>query len=356
MKQENIMIKILLIALLGGALFAQKAELPIEKTQLHTFKRSVALNAKVIQLSNAQQVITSLVSGHLEKYFVKPAQNVKKGEKIALIESIVLSKMSANYLALKKQLASVSKNYESIKKLYETGLASMQQLNDEAIKKSEITANLNSLRSQLQTLGIDVDRLKKATSSFLLRAHSSGRVSALLKPLHSSVNTDEGVVTIVKNQAFYVKSYLPLEYATKVHLGDKVTISYAGKEIPTHVTQIMPKVDEKTQRVVILSSVDQNVKNLFIDVYVKSVLYFGDAKEYVAVKKSALSFLNNEWVVFVPDEEEEEIPYAPQVVEIVAQDDEYVGIKGLKLAQKYVSGESYYVKSALLKSSLGDGD
>ena len=350
--------KLLLLTILGGVLFANNIELPIEKMQMHTFKKSVALNAKVIQLSNAQQSITSLVSGHLERYFVKLAQDVKKGEKIALIESIKVSKMSADYIALKKQLESVSKNYNSIKNLYENGMASMQKLNVEAIKKSKISANLNALRSQLKTLGIDVDNLKKATANFFLRAHSSGRVSELLKPLHSSVNPDDGIVSILKNQAYYVKSYLPIEYATKVHLGDKIVINYANKEIVTHVTQILPKVDEKTQRVVILSSVDQKVDNLFINVYVQSTLYFGNAKHYIAVKKSALSFFNNEWVVFVPNEEkdEEALPYIPQVVEIIAQDNDYVGIKGLKLGQEYVSGDSYYVKSTLLKSSLGDGD
>jgi len=351
--------KLLLIALLGGVLFADNIELPIEKTQMHAFKKSVALNAKVIQLSNAQQSITSLVSGHLEKYFVKPAQYVKKGDKIALIESITVSKMSADYIALKKQLESVSKNYDSIKKLYKKGMTSMQKLNEEAIKKSEISAKLNALRSQLTTLGINTNNLKTATANFYLRSHSSGRVAALLKPLHSSVNTAQAIASIVKNQAYYVKSYLPIEYVTKVRLGDKIVINYANKEIVTHVTQIMPKLDEKTQRVIVLSSINQKVKNLFINAYVKSTLYFGDAKRYVSVKKSALSFFNNEWVVFIPIKKkstEEELAYTPQVIEIIVQDDKYIGVKGLKLGKEYISAKSYYVKSALLKDSLGDGD
>jgi multidrug efflux pump subunit AcrA (membrane-fusion protein) len=352
----------ILIALLGLGSVLLATEVPTAKTQMHSFKKSVELNAKIIQLSNAQQSITSLVSGHLEKYFVKPAQNVKQGEKIALLESIQVSKMSADYIALKKQYEAAHKNYEAMKKLYKKGLTSMQSLNSEAIKTSEIAAKLTALESQLQTLNIDVKKLKKATADFILYAHSSGRVSALLKPLHSSVSSNEPIVSIVKNQAYYVQSFLPLEYATKVRIGDKIVVNYAGKEIITHATQIMPKVDETTQRVVVLSSVDQQVDNLFIDVYVKATIYFADAKSYVAVQKSALSFFHNEWVVFVPsraennEKETASVEYVPQVVSIVSQDDKYVGVKGLKLGEEYVSGESYYVKSALLKSSLGDGD
>ncbi|MDF1876304.1 efflux RND transporter periplasmic adaptor subunit [Sulfurimonas sp. SAG-AH-194-L11] len=380
--------------LLASTIFA--TEIPLEKVQLHNFNKSVELNAQVIQLSNAQQSVTSLVAGHLEKYYVKPAQKVKEGQKIALIESIVVSKMSADYIALKKQLVAVSKNYDASKNLYEKGMTSMQELNNQEIKKSKISAQLTALESQLDTLGIDAAALNKATPNFILRAHSSGVVSALLKPLHSSVNVSDAILSIVKNQAYYVKSFLPLEYATKVNVGDKIVVNYAGKDIVTHITQILPKVDETTQRVVVLSSVDEKVENLFINTYLKSTVYFGKEYAHLAVKKSALSFFNNEWVVFVPtmedehheegaehdaakkeehveaghDEEaeeehgheenegehheEHEAPYSLKVVQIVSQDEDFVAVDGLVEDEVYVSAKSYYVKSLILKGALGE--
>ncbi|MDF1883180.1 efflux RND transporter periplasmic adaptor subunit [Sulfurimonas sp. SAG-AH-194-C21] len=388
--------KLLLITLtLASTLFA--TEIPTAKVEVHKFNKSVELNAQVIQLSNAQQSITSLVAGHLEKYYVKPAQKVAEGQKVALIESIIVSKMSANYLALKKQLGAVSKNYTATKELYEKGMTSMQELNNQEIKKSEINAQLTALESQLDTLGIDAASLKKATANFILRAHSSGVVSALLKPLHSSVNVSDAILSIVKNQAYYVKSFLPIEYATKVNVGDKIVVKYAQKNIITHITQILPTVDEVTQRVVVLSSVDEKIENLFLGTYLKSTVYFGDALEHMAVKKSALSFFNNEWVVFVPKMEEEhheaeaghdehsdekhededhdehgeeaghddheegegehheehEAAYTLTVVKIIAEDEDYVAVEGLDLNAEYVSDKSYYVKSMILKGSLG---
>jgi len=376
--------KLLTTLTLGASLFA--SEIPLAHVEMHNFNKSVALNAQVIQLANAEQSITSLVSGHLEKYFVKPAQKVKEGERVALLESIVVSKMSANYIALKKQLIAVSKNYEATKNLYAKGMTSMQELNNQEIKKSEINSQLTALESQLETLGINAKKLTKATANFILYAHSDGTVSSLVKPLHSSVGTDEPVISIVKNQAYYIKSFLPLEYATKVKEGDKIVVNYADKEIITHVTQILPKIDEITQRVVVLSSVDEKVENLFINTYLKSTVYFGEASPHLAVKKSALSFFNNEWVVFVPNEEghdeheeeghdehngdehkekghgghgdheEEKAPYTLEVVKIITEDNDYVAIEGLSEGEEYVSEKSYYVKSMILKGSLGDGD
>jgi len=262
--------------------------------------------------------------------------------------------MSANYLSLKKQLEATSKNYKATKNLYDKGMTSMQELNNQSIKRSEINAKLNSLSSQLETLGIDASNLTQATANFILYAHSKGKVSALLRPLHSSVTINEPIISIVKQQAYYIESYLPLEYATKVKLGDKIVVNYANRDIVTHVTQIMPKIDVVTQRVVILSSVDEKVDNLFIDSYVKSTIYFGKAFNYMAVKKSALSFFNNEWVVFTPKKDAND--YDVNVVKIIAQDEDYVAVDGLSIGEDYVSDKAYYVKSALLKSSLGDGD
>ena len=56
------------------------------------------------------------------------------------------------------------------------------------------------------------------------------------------------------------------------------------------------------------------------------------------------------------NEEEEAVPYDIKVVKILGSDENYVAVEGLEPGEVYVSDKSYYIKSALLKSSLGDGD
>jgi len=370
----------LLTLLITSSLFS--IEIPTEHTQERFFGKSVKLNSQIIQLSNAGQSVTSQVSGHLEKYFVEPGQKVKAGQKIAMIESILVSKMTADYISLAKQYAALEKNYIATQKLYDSGMTSMQELNNQSIEKNALLAKINGLKSQLKTLNIEADKLKNATPNFILYAHGAGRVSELLQPLHTVIKVDEAIVSIIKEQAFYIRSFLPLKYASSVKIGQKLVVNYQSRNIVTHVTQVLPSVDEQTQRIVLLSSVDEKADDLFINAFVKSTLYFEAKQKYIAVKKSALSFFNNEWVVFVPKEtqevhkstakdknageldanggnEEEEEAYAPyevRIVEIITQDDKYAAIKGLEQNEEYVSDKSYYVKSMLLKSSLGDGD
>ncbi|MDF1881330.1 efflux RND transporter periplasmic adaptor subunit [Sulfurimonas sp. MAG313] len=403
----------LLITLLSSALFS--VNIPTSHAQKRAFGKSVELNAQVIQLSNAGQSVTSLVSGHLETYFVEPGQRVKVGQKIALIESIMVSKMTADYISLQKQYGALNKNYQATKKLYDNGMTSMQELNNQSIQLNAMSAQINALKSQLHTLGIDTAMLKEATANFILYAHSSGKVSALLQPLHTVVNADAAIITIVKEQAFYIKSFLPLSYASSVKVGQKMSVKYGNRDIITHITQILPQLDATTQRIVVLSSVDEKADDLYINAYVQSTLYFDAKEKYVAVNKSALSFFNNEWVVFVSkaeehenkktrsqsdvsgeathseheehgdgdehehgkhegedheeghadhdehekeghhgEHEEHESPYEARVIEIITQDDKFVAVKGLEVGEEYVSAKSYYVKSMMLKSSLGE--
>ena len=346
--------RIFLLSLLITTLLFS-VEIPTEHAKSRKFGKSIELNAQVIQLSNAGQSVTSLVSGHLEKYFVEPGEKVKSGQKIAMIESILVSKMTADYIAYVKQCKALEQNYEATKKLYESGMTSMSELNNQSIQKNAMSAQMNALKSQLNTLNIDIKRLKKATGNFTLYAHSSGTVSELLQPLHTVILVDEAVISIIKSQAFYIKSFVPLEYASSVKVGQKMVVKYNDRDIITHVKQILPALDETTQRIVVLSSVDEKADDLYINSFVKSTLYFKADTLHVAVEKSALSFFSNEWVVFVP-KTEEETPYEVRVVKIVASDDKYIGIMGLEKGEEYVSDKSYYVKSMLLKSSIGDGD
>ena len=374
--------KILLISILITTTLLA-IDIPTDHAKKRSFGKSTELNAKVIQLSNAKQSIMSFVSGHIEKYYVGPGEKVRIGQKIALIKSISLSKMTADYISLKEQFMAVKNNYEATKKLYDKGMTSMQELNLQSIQKNIISAKITALASQLATLGVEADSLKTASADYTLYAHSDGTVSALLQPLHSVISEDTSIISIVKDQAFYIKSYLPLEYADVVKVGQKIVVNYGKNNIVSHITQIMPELDERTQRVVLLSSIDEDVDGLYINSYVSSTLYFDVKEKYVAVKKSALSFFNNEWVVFIPNEEhkddehndkhqsdklnytqdidhmdtqkhtEPEVAYEPRIVKIITQDEKYVAVKGIEAGEEYVSDKSYYAKSMILKSSLG---
>ncbi len=344
-------------------------EIKVENAQIRKFGKSVELNSKVIQLPSSKQSLMALLDGKIVKYYVKEGDIVKKGDKLALIQSIELSKMSAEYLSLKEQLKSIEENYEGSLALNKKDIISKQELNLQNIQRKDISAKLETIISQLKTLDIEVKDIKNTISEYTLFAHNSGIVSTLLKTEYSAVSKDTEIVSIVKEKSFYLKSYLPVSYSEFVKPGQKISTNFNGKNITSYIEKILPELDETTQRIIVLSSIDDEKVKLYSNLFLSSILYYETDKEYISVKKTALSFMNNEWVVFVPNEDEhkekentqtqvnshkEELEFKSLDVKIIQENDEYVAVEGLEENQKYVSDEPYKAKSMVLKSSLGE--
>ncbi len=268
--------------------------------------------------------------------------------------------MTAEYLALKEQLKSIEENYEGSLSLNKKDIISRQELNLQNIQRKDISAKLETIVSQLKTLDIEAKDIKNTISEYTLFAHNSGIVSSLLKTEYSAISKDTEIVSIVKEKSFYLKSYLPTTYSEYLKPGQKISTIFNGKSITSYVEKILPELDESTQRIIVLSSIEDEKIKLYSNLYLGSTLYYETDKEYISVKKTALSFMNNEWVIFVPNEnetshtEDKEQEFKPLDIKIIQENDEYVAVEGIEENQKYVRDEPYKVKSLVLKSSLGE--
>jgi hypothetical protein len=374
-------------------LLALSNQISMEHATKKPLGKIVRTNAQITQLSDQKQKIVSRLPGHVEAYFVKTGQNVKKGDKVALIESMALSKMTAEYVALKQQAKAAREQLATAKRLYKKGLLSQDELNAKIIEIEELLAKQNALVSQMKSLGIDASTLKEATDKFILYAHAGGMVGEIFIPLHSNVNSEDRLMSIVNQNGYYAIAYLGLKDAMKVDEKTTGFVTVAGEKYPAHFVQLLPAIDTETQRAKVLFMMMKYPKNILINAFTEMEISLAPYTEAVMVKKSALTLFRGEWVVFVEKhhekeeahghenhdkvhegekehtthnnhkeeehghgghDEHEEILYAPQVVEIIAYNGDDVAIKGLKEGDEYVSDGVYFVKSMILKSSLGE--
>ncbi len=392
-------------------------DVPIDEVEKEMFSKSISVNSKIVQLSSSKSLVMAHLGGKITKYLVKEGDKVKKGQAVAhvsfttsletsLQNSTQITPLETELRALRKQLKIVNKNYVMIKDLYNKGLESRQNLNRQEEEKGAIIADIEVVKSKLKVLK---RRKQPSKSSYTIYAGTSGTVDKILVASNAVVDANTALLSIIKGEeSFLVQSYIPLRYVNDIKIGQKGKVLYGGEYFSMKITQILPQLDEVSQQILVLSSLDEPVKNLLVNAYVASKLAIGQPKSYLAIKKSALSFFNNEWVVFVPKEheeeeghkeehheehaghghdehenhnakqehadhdeheahnekeeheghghdeaEEEEVPYELKVVKIIQQNEEFVAIEGLEEHEHYVSDKSYYVKSLLLKSSLG---
>jgi RND family efflux transporter MFP subunit len=370
----------------------------------------VRTNAQITQLSDQKQEIVSRLAGHVEAYYVKAGEVVKRGDKVVLIESIALSKLTADYLALIQQIQPARAQVSTTRKLYKKGLSSKNDLNTHIIALETLRAQKNALASQLQTLGIQTSTLKKATDKFTLYAHADGVVGKILVSLHSNVNAQTPLMTLVNHSGYYATAFLSVDDAMQITPNTTGKIDINNHTYNVHFVQLLPSIDTETQRAKVLFSIDKSPKNLLLGSFMQIAISLPPTKKMLMVKKTALTLFQGEWVVFIKTKEEKEeehrdakhiddahddeeheedelhhenheheheeehhedeaeeehhghhhesheekkVPYKAQVVEIIAYYGDEVAIRGLKVNQEYVSSGVYFVKSMLLKSSLG---
>ncbi len=376
------MIKYLLflLPLLGFA-----GSINMEKATLRPLGKIIQTNAEITQLSEQKQEIVSRLNGHIENYYVTAGQAVKTGDKIALIESIELSKMSAEYVSVLKQTKAAKEQLGTAKTLHAKGLSSQNDISNAIINLEEIRAKQNALTSQLNSLGIKPEKLTEATDQYTLYAHSDGIVGKILAPLHANVNAQTPLMTLVNQSGYYAVSYLSVADAMQVGDKTKGWIDISGTTYPCHFVQLLPHIDKETQRAKVLFQIENSPSNLLLGAYTQLDISLAPTKDVIMIKKTALTLFQGEWVVFVEtaheehaehkeheskerhyddldheaegeghdEHEDEEVPYQAKVVEILSYSGNYVAIKGLEVGEEYVSDGVYFVKSMLLKSSLG---
>jgi multidrug efflux pump subunit AcrA (membrane-fusion protein) len=409
--------KFLLLLLLP--IFTFSKQITLEHAQMKPLGKVIQTNAQITQLSDQKQEVVSRLSGHIESYFVKTGEEVKDGDKVALIESMELSKMSAEYLALLQQAKAAKIQLNTSRKLYKKGLNSKNELNNFIIASQEISAKQNALASQLRSLGIKTSELTEATDQFILYAHADGVVGKILAPLHTNVDKQTPLVTVVNQSGYYAVAYLGVDDAMKI--SDKTTgwINVASQKYACHFVQLLPQIDEETQRAKVLFQIENSPKNLLLGAFTEMEISLEPYVDVLMVKKSALTLFQGEWVVFIEthhdgheeneakhkeesehdheahkdehrehghdaleveheehghdaleveheaedhddheehghdEHKEEKSPYTPKVVKIIAYSGNYAAIEGINTNDEYVSKGAYFVKSMMLKSSLG---
>jgi len=368
-------------------------DIKIEHTKMMRLGDIVSTNAKITQLSNQKQEIVSILGGHIERYFVKQGAEIKSGDKIALIKSMELSQMTAEYIALVKQIKASRVDLSTAQELYHKGVGSRGERNSKIISLQDIKSKKNTLKSQLDALGIATKDLNTTTDELILYAHADGVVSELLIPLHSTVDAQTPLVRVVKESGYYALAYLTLDKAMRVTEDTEGWIEVASRRYRCSFVQLLPEIDDETQQAQVLFWIEGEPKRLLLGAYMQIDISLPPYEKRVAIKRSALTLMQGEWVIFLPQESEhnesdhddsehsdehqehqakedthhdehgeeeggehdehEESPYTLQVVKIISYSGEFVAIKGIDEGIEYVSEGVYLVKSKILKSSLG---
>ena len=288
------------------------------------------------------------VAGVVEGVSANLGQQVKQGQVLAVISSVLLSEQRSELQAAQKRLALARTTHDREKKLFEDRISPQMDYQQavQALREAEIA--VDNASQKLKALGASASA--GALNRYELRAPFDGMIVEKHIALGESVKEDANVFTLSDLSMVWAEVSVPAKDLAVVRVGEKVSIrSSSFDDVATGtVSYVGALIGEDTRtakaRVVLSNPKLAWRPGLFVSVAVTS----GDAEAPVTVATSAVQTLEGLQVVFV------EVPggFKAEPVQVGRADAQRTEIiKGLEAGTRHVSANSFLIKAEIGKAS-----
>ena len=301
--------------------------------------------------------VSSQVEGVIRTVHVALGDQVKKGQPLLEIESVVVGEDQAAYLEAQGMLTLARRNLERVSELRKENISSEKEFLQakQELEAAEIRAA--SARSKLSRLGSG----GTAGGRIVLRAPLDGMVLVMHAVSGEVAKTDESLITVGDNTAVWVWADLyerDIAAVRKGQAAQKLAASisvkaYPGEEFPGTVDLVSPAMDESSRTVKVRVQVKNDDTRMLAGMFATVKLFLPGTDETLAVPKAAVLKDEGRSFVFVHYQGEYYVrrPVVPGRtwagwVEIM---------KGLEPSQVVVAEGAFLMKSDVLRSKMGAG-
>jgi cobalt-zinc-cadmium efflux system membrane fusion protein len=312
---------------------------------------------------NANRVfhIGPRVPGRVVDVFADLGDEVQKGQKLALLDSIELGKAISEYLTSKTNLEIHKAHYEREQRLWERKITSSKDLleakGDYLLSQTEFEA----AEGKLHLLGLNDDEIEElkpqshTTATFPILSPYNGTIVEKHIALGEMTEPETKLFTIADLNVLWIILDIYEKDLPAIKLGQKVGVSvraYPGEEFTGYIAYISDVVDETTRTLKVRVDIHNREKKLKPGMFATAKISTtpDEAIEKLVIPHGAVESYQGREVVFLSLEK-----YAFKMKEIKVGDrlDGYVEvIEGLKEGDEVVSKGAFYLKSELLKGLI----
>ncbi len=288
------------------------------------------------------------VGGVVESVSANLGQQVKKGQVLAVISSVVLSEQRSELQAAQKRLTLAQTTYDREKKLFEDKISPQMDLLQatQALREAEIA--VNNANQKLKALGASPSA--GALNRYELRAPFDAVVVEKHIALGESVKEDANVFTLSDLSTVWATINVPAKDLNLVKVGEKVTVrsisfDATAKGTVTYVGSLIGEQTRTATARVVLTNPDLSWRpGLFVNVAVTS----GETEAPVTVTAGAVQTMEGRQVVFV----EGPGGFQAKPVEVGHTDGKRTEVvKGLSAGTRYAATNSFVIKAEIGKAS-----
>jgi cobalt-zinc-cadmium efflux system membrane fusion protein len=304
--------------------------------------------------------VVSIVGGIVRSVNGELGQNVKRGQKVAVVFSNELADTQSRYLAAVAALDEHHRHHLRTIKLVEIGAASRQDLETATTEYREAETNLANLRQKLLLLGLSPQRINslnsvsQISSEVTVTAPSSGTLTSRSVNTGEVIEANKELMRITDLSSIWVVGQVYEKDLAKVRVGSGANVSsdaYPGRVFRGRVSYVDPKIEPATRTAQVRIELANPGQMFKIGMYVNIAFGgLGNAEKTVPViPKDAVQTIGNQQFVFVAGEKPNE--FALRLVRLGPETNGfYTVLEGVSVGERIITQGSFMLRAEWLKT------
>ncbi|MGH9871861.1 MAG: efflux RND transporter periplasmic adaptor subunit [Pyrinomonadaceae bacterium] len=314
----------------------------------------------VVQANTYKETpIVSLVGGIVRAVSAELGQNVKRGQRVAVVFSNDLADAQSKYLVAVASLDEHHRHHMRTMKLVEIGAASRQDLEMATSQYREAESNLANLRQKLLLLGMTAQRIdalnstSQISSEVSVTAPSNGTITNRSVNPGEVIEANKEMLRVTDLSTVWVVGQVYEKDLATVRVGSGASITsdaYPNRVFRGRVSYVDPKIDPATRTAQVRIELANPGQMFKIGMYVN--VAFGALgvaeKTMPVVPKDAMQAIGNQQIVFVATVKPTEFILRP--VRLGAESNGvYPVLEGLSAGDRVVTEGSFLLRAEWMK-------
>lgn len=249
--------------------------------------------------------VTLLTGGLVKQVYVLEGQEVRKGQKLAVIENTQVIQLQQDYMTALSNLAYATKEYERQRELNEaragTGKLFQQSQN---VYRSE-QARVKALQGQLRQFGIDPAASARGgvISSLPVYAPISGTVGKIAIEIGSYVEPARSLMNIVDNSKVHCDLIIYEKDLFKVKVGQQVNFiltNQNNREVTGKIYGINKSFEDESKAIVAHAVIEQGARNKLIQgMYISALINVGQQRVQAVPSDAVVKSGGKEYIYYL---------------------------------------------------------
>lgn len=330
---------------------AQTAGIKVRKLELQEKAEQIMVTATIQANQDKLAHVVPRVPGRIVKVNASLGDRVRRGQSLAMLDSIDLGEARSAYLQATSEAALAQANFERAQRLNADNIIPEKDYLRARAEHEKARAARRAAADKLRMMGVNPEKL--SGSVFPLTAPFAGTVIEKKAVLGELAQPDASLFTVADLSTLWIESDLFEKDLGKVKIGAQATVTlsaYPGEMFKGRLTYISSTMDKETRTVKARVEVPNPDGRLKPEMFATVAIGTGGSAKALLVPEDAVLLLQGQPTVFVAVSG----GFEPRAVVVGEHAQGHAALKsGVAAGESVVVSGAYALKARLLKSQIG---